>query len=192
MTERSVYLWHRLGFAIILGELALVSTYFLENRTILETATGTAGFFWLWSIILLPLPLIAGSPRSSALRFFSLFVPLFVLYGLIALVTPDRLFVRTISILTIIWGAALTFLMKRKPQTLNLEVNLKTPVFLESLVLLLLSALASFAILTVLRATNALPTLFSAFAGYVILMAVLFAVLSAGAISIRYFTTSKE
>jgi hypothetical protein len=188
---RSKYFEHRLGFVIAVGELAFVGTFFLENRAILETAMGTAVFFWVWSILLLPLPLIAGSPLKSSLKFFSFFFPLFLLYGLIALVISNQLFFRTISILTIIWVATLTLLMKRKPRTFNLRVNINPKMFLESLILLGLSAFVSFVILFTLELTDILFVFFSSSAIYLILMSILYAIFSMVATSLHFFTNQK-
>lgn len=185
-TPISLYLKHKLGTIIAFVELTLLIEFFLENRSILETATGTSLFFWSWSILLLPAPFIGGLSLKGSFKFFVYFFPLFFLYGLIALVIPTQLMARTISILTIIVVLILSFLAKRSRKVFDLEPTINPLIFFESIVVFGLSFLCSHIVIS-LDLIDTIVESLSVYANYLMLGLVFYSAFSAITISLHFF-----
>jgi hypothetical protein len=180
------YLKHRFGVMIVIGEFTLLMSFFLENRSILETATGTSLFFWLGSVLLLPTPLIGGLSLRESLKFFAFFFPLFFLFGLIALVIPMQLVVRVISILAIIWVVVLAFFIKRKPEVFDLKPRINPLIFLETIIIFGLSFLCSHITLSSKLIDTVVASL-SPYANYLVLSLVFYFVFSVITIGLHFF-----
>lgn len=180
-----LYLKHRIGSAIVIADFTLLFIIFLESGLVRENIIESALFFWTWSTLLLPVPLIGGLSLKDSLKFFAYSLPLFFLFGLFALIIPTRLLARSISILAIIWALVLTFLIRRKPEVFDLKPRISPLTFLETMMMGFLSYLCSYLIISFKLIDTAVASL-SPFANYFVLTLIFYIALSIVAIASRF------
>lgn len=183
---QSAYLKHRVGLVLFIAELGIISVMVFESEMLRETvAANLYLYFWVGSALLLPLPLVAVFSLKDTLRFFAYSLPLFLLSGLIALALPNQLVFRIVSLLAAIWMVSLVILKKRRPKAFDLSAGSNPSMFIESLMMLALSILCSYAI--VLAFGLLMTVTFSPFTNYMLLMIILYSISSAAVTCLRLY-----
>lgn len=181
---QSAYLKHRVGLVLFVAELGLISVILFENEMLRETiAANLYLYFWAGSALLMPMPLAGAFSLQGTLRFYAYSFPFFLLSGLIALVLPDQLMFRIVSILAIGWIVSLVILKRRRPKAFDLSVGSDPSMFIESLLLLVLSVLCSYAV--VFAFGLLITQTFSTFTNYIFFMTILYSILSAAVAFLR-------
>jgi len=181
-----IHTHHRLGVILAITEFTFLFIFFLESGLIEETKMGLTLFLWACSALLLPVPLATGLTLKESLKFFAFSLPLFFLFGLIALIIPTQLVFCAISILAIVWIAVLSLLIKRKPEVFDLKPRINPSIFLETIIIFGLSFLLSY-ITLLLKLIDTVISSLSLYSNYLLLGLMFSFVISIITIGLRFF-----